>query len=867
MEELKYLIVTCNIHKYLSKDGYHNPGMSLWLSVFNGDCRHARSVVPGLRDGDYDIIHIDVSEDDIELINIVREKIGAKTKIIASCNLSKDNLNHIFPDKTRLSEKLVGADIITGIDPESIRLLFHVTQRYVVELPHPVNERFLHSLIKKESPPYFGIIVNSDELNRYRSLMDSHPSGLIPRFILFNSTGTRIASLLPDDKKEIWYDNDILRFCTFLLDCRVIYMPSLSHSSMNPGIFAAALGIPLMWSTPSAGLSTCFPDTFVKRESMNVLPKRLYKLTHDPGYYNDIAEKAKKKAEPYFIKNSKSRFLEFLYWMTWDSIYREKSIWRVHSLCRHNNTGLLSPSVLKKKKIESIVGCNTHHDGGTVFLRNSHLVSSIESEKDSHFRYRTHFNELDEYIRSCINDGNKPDCITMIGEYLHNPYFGTDPGLLKIVEREFCGIRFPVFLTTHERAHIFCSYGMSPFPQGEPCYMLTWEGRIGKFYKINKDLSISAFQTVFANLGDSFSCTYSIAGNKPLFIDLTNAGKIMALAGFASGRARSDKEYLMEDVNLMASLPDIWDMRKYENGHHPVFKKLEIYHKGVESRIFKDFAWKYQDMFFNLFYEFALMHCTENLPLLIGGGCGLNCEWNTRWRDCGLFPEVFVPPCTNDSGIAIGAAIDAQYYFTKNAKISWSVFSGEEFVMDQADVSNFAIHDLDYEEVVHFLHDTSGVIAWVQGKYEIGPRALCHRSLLASPLNKEMHTTLNRIKEREQFRPIAPVCPEEDVGEFFRWQGSSPYMLYFQKVLSPELKAVTHVDGTARVQTVTEQENKRIYDLLQWCKKRTGCPVLCNTSLNFKGKGFINRLSDLVKFVLTTEVGGMVIEDKFYIKK
>ena len=174
---------------------------------------------------------------------------------------------------------------------------------------------------------------------------------------------------------------------------------------------------------------------------------------------------------------------------------------------------------------------------------------------------------------------------------------------------------------------------------------------------------------------------------------------------------------------------------------------------------------------------------------------------------------------------------------------------------------------LDNNHITNFLLKNNNVIAWVQGKYEIGPRALCHRSLLASPFKRKMHVKLNKIKNREQFRPIAPVCIEEDTPLYFDWTGKSPFMLYFQHVKDPALKAVTHADGTARMQTVCEKDNKKIYDLLKEFKKRTGYSVLCNTSLNFKGKGFINRMSDLIKYVMNNDIDGMVVNDKFYIKK
>src|SRR6185312_16475051 len=110
--------------------------------------------------------------------------------------------------------------------------------------------------------------------------------------------------------------------------------------------------------------------------------------------------------------------------------------------------------------------------------------------------------------------------------------------------------------------------------------------------------------------------------------------------------------------------------------------------------------------------------------------CGLNCDWNTQWKECGLFSDVFVPPCANDSGVSIGAAIDAQRYYTGQAKITWSVYAGAPFILDETDPRDFVGTPLNLAEVSHDLRNGK-VIAWVQGRYEIGPRALGNRSLLA----------------------------------------------------------------------------------------------------------------------------------------
>jgi hydroxymethyl cephem carbamoyltransferase len=285
---------------------------------------------------------------------------------------------------------------------------------------------------------------------------------------------------------------------------------------------------------------------------------------------------------------------------------------------------------------------------------------------------------------------------------------------------------------------------------------------------------------------------------------------------------------------------------------------------GCTQESFRRFAHRFSNAMFDQFYLAIKEVVTARMPLLIGGGCGLNCDWNNRWRDSKLFTDVFVPPCVDDSGVAIGAAVDAQRHFEGPAKVEWSVYAGADFEHDIGIDGRFRSFELNYDHVARLLLD-GAAIAWVAGRYEIGPRALGNRSLLAAPFSRTMKDRLNKIKGREEYRPIAPVCIGEHVSRWFAWDDPSPHMLYFQHVLSDCLRAVTHDDGTARVQTVTAGDNARLYKLLSAFMQLSGVGVLCNTSLNYPGRGFINRMSDLARFVEEKELEGMVVDDRLYL--
>jgi predicted NodU family carbamoyl transferase len=173
---------------------------------------------------------------------------------------------------------------------------------------------------------------------------------------------------------------------------------------------------------------------------------------------------------------------------------------------------------------------------------------------------------------------------------------------------------------------------------------------------------------------------------------------------------------------------------------------------------------------------------------------------------------------------------------------------------------------MDYSLIAEMIADGM-ILGWVNGKYEIGPRALGNRSIIASPFQKSTRVRLNEIKQREQFRPIAPVCLEEDAAKWFSCSDPSPYMLYTQHTSTDALAAVTHVNGTARIQTVSAVSNDQMYRLLAAFKKRTGFGVLCNTSLNFKGRGFINCMVDLVDYTIGHGLDGFVVGGRIYMLK
>ena len=520
-----------------------------------------------------------------------------------------------------------------------------------------------------------------------------------------------------------------------------------------------------------------------------------------------------------------------------------------------------------------ILSYNPGHDGAVAFIEDGRLSFSVEAEKGSNYRYSAI--SVADVLDVVGELSDCPDVICMSGwwprdhyEFLHGSrrnggYRGTAESLAIHEKGRFLRGRADYFSSSHERSHVMCALGMSPFPKGTPCYALVWEGEMGTFYKIDSDGQMSVLRDVMTQPGNRYALLYGLAD--PTFPKdapyprQSDAGKLMALASFSRRSIATAEESALLEFLLDGPYRKLSDYSQLRPLPH-----LDV---GVEDASFCDFAGIYSDAIFARFAAFAHEHLDRSLPLLIAGGCGLNCDWNSKWSESGLFSQVFVPPVPNDSGAAIGTAIDAQFRLSGSPKVEWDVYAGLPFRDDvpfERDAYDISERD---DALIADLLANNLVLGWACGRYEIGPRALGNRSILAAPFNDAMRERLNVIKQREQFRPIAPVCLREDAQQWFGCRVDSPFMLYTFRATTDRLRAVTHVNGSARLQTVTSKSNAELYRLLSAFRKRTGYGVLCNTSLNFKGKGFINDIGDLDVYTREHGLDGFVANGHTYLLK
>jgi carbamoyltransferase len=268
--------------------------------------------------------------------------------------------------------------------------------------------------------------------------------------------------------------------------------------------------------------------------------------------------------------------------------------------------------------------------------------------------------------------------------------------------------------------------------------------------------------------------------------------------------------------------------------------------------------------------------------LAMAGGVALNCVMNARLRDAKIFDEVWVQPAAGDAGTALGAALYVDAEQRGHPPRTWTMdhaYWGPGYTDDEIEqLLQWA--KLPYRRLRDVAEDTAElllqdkIIGWFQGRMEFGPRALGARSILASPLKPEMQQRLNELKDREDFRPVAPVVPEDDLAAWFTPAeangGKARFMLFIYDV-KPEqaarIPAVCHADRTARVQTVTREINPRYHDLLKAFGRRTGVPVLVNTSFNVRGEPMVCSPKDAINAFFSTPLDALVIGNFLVEKK
>jgi carbamoyltransferase len=367
------------------------------------------------------------------------------------------------------------------------------------------------------------------------------------------------------------------------------------------------------------------------------------------------------------------------------------------------------------------------------------------------------------------------------------------------------------------------------------------------------------------DLGSNYHVIGSVCGEVKNYNELTAAGKVLGLQSY--GKVINEwkeplKNFFKSETpywkNLNQKLQNLSDILKIP---FSTTNKLS----GTNSY---NFAKTAQEAFEEVVFECVDKSIKQyDLPIIVTGGCALNIVLNTKIKER-YNREVFVAPNSTDCGLAVG--------------LLCKYFQPTEIV----DITYKGVKVLDKNTLIEYIETRQGkkttilkivedltqnkILGVVQGNAEHGPRALGNRSIICSPISPDMKDVLNlKVKHREWFRPFAPIVRLEDVSEYFEWEGETRWMNFCPKV-RPEyinkIPAVVHVDGTARVQTVTKEQNSFIYDLLTCFKEKTGIGVLVNTSFNVDGKPILSTYKDAFKVFDETQLDRLYLNGYYFSK-
>ena len=415
----------------------------------------------------------------------------------------------------------------------------------------------------------------------------------------------------------------------------------------------------------------------------------------------------------------------------------------------------------------------------------------------------------------------------------------------------------------HHLAHQASAFLAAPF---DDCAVLTLDGR-GE----NTSTQYGAFRDGrYRRLSDvplphSLGLLYEDVTRHLGFLHSSDEYKVMALASFGTPRfvaeMRECVRWQGEGRYIVAAPPFArWSApRSRGDPFLPVHADIAYaVQRVLEETVLKIVLW--------------LRAATGLRDLAMAGGVALNCVMNAFLRDAAVFHRIWVQPAAGDAGTALGAALwidrEARGGVTRERAFRMEhAYLGPAY--SDAEIEQALRHararyarprDLPRTIAARLAEDR--IVGWFQGRMEFGPRALGSRSILASPLSADMQARVNELKDREDFRPVAPAVLEEAAGDWFMDCTDSPFMLFVHKVAAERrahIPAACHTDGTARVQTVSHAVNPLYHDLIAAFAERTGVPVVINTSFNTRGKPIVCTPRDALECFFTSPLDVLAI--------
>ena len=554
-----------------------------------------------------------------------------------------------------------------------------------------------------------------------------------------------------------------------------------------------------------------------------------------------------------------------------------------------------------------------YHDSAAALIKNGKVLGACEEERftgikhDSSFPINTikwlykEFNIEGEDIQSVAFYDNPKTKLDRIEKSLKRGPITQFFNRKKILRRnkiksetfesQIYGItnrNISLYYSEHHLSHAAYSFYTSPYDRasilsvdgvGEWETTTLWYGEGNKLSKIQ--------QIKFPHsLGMLYSAFTAFLGFKP------NEGeyKVMGLAPYGDSKKflnKFRKLYNLTDdggfeLNMEYFTFDWSDTHMF---NEKLGKLLGIPNRLPEDNLnqpHKDLAatlqHEYEFLFFRLVDRLFAIRSSNNLCL--SGGCAYNGTANGKILEKSNFKNVWIPPAPSDAGSAIGAALHVYYNNGgKNKVNNTSPYLGPHYTNEDVEkVLEEMDKDIWYVKLPHSKliplmaqHISNGnVVGWFEGKMEFGSRALGNRSILANPCDPQMKSRLNRvIKKREGFRPFAPIVKTEEQTKYFDYKKEVPYMNQVVKVKEEyrdKLPAITHIDDSARIQSLTRKQHNRMYDLLTELNKCNGYPIVINTSFNLKDQTMVLDPKSAIETFLNCEMDILVINN-FIIKK
>lgn len=541
-----------------------------------------------------------------------------------------------------------------------------------------------------------------------------------------------------------------------------------------------------------------------------------------------------------------------------------------------------------------ILGLNWGHDGAAAVIRDGRLVSAVSLERITRKKKDSGIsNQLISYVLeearvgaadvSAIalaafipSSGNPVRLFRKSGEEIVQPVFDLLGGdTFFELEAELEGRRLPALFVNHHIAHCASAFFTSSFDRAAclsvDASMFRPEACSIMAYGQGEDLRYLRCPGIM--IGNAYSVFTGKLGLGP---GLTKAGTLMGLAPYGQpnaialerwrefGASFYERSFQQSDAVFIQYM---WSLLSGEAPHTDYPPSLSDSPRAQEIAASIQYVFE-QTLLLN---SQRLYQDTRNYSggnLCLSGGSFLNSETNMLIKKESGFGNLHLFPACGDDGTAVGSALFVAHTIGRYPRQRYS--NAELMYLGRAYPTPLVLQDASEAtpQVVAKLLADGKIVGLFQGRGEFGPRALGNRSLLADPRRSEMKDFINaKVKRREWFRPFAPAVMAEHVSEWFDVEEESPFMLLIAKVKKQSIvPSVTHVDGTARLQTVSHRDNPFFYDVLAAFHALTNVPILLNTSMNGNGEPLVESPVDAIRFFNEGTIDALVINDKLIVR-